>query len=233
MPTTRSGLSYRSSSDCLYEEEDHFNNKPKDVDSEFCDELLCQAYNKYVRLFQEESNVALVLDDEDFKLSTSLHIFGRALIIRLAENNDTIYEKMKANKPRMVEQLINGDYGKLNDYVEPESVVIDNADFCGDWNEQTKKTMKDRLTKELYAKRAIVRLTLRVGEVDVVKSEYIAMADSTKYAIKPLAIKDICHDYVEYEMSQLDGDAIYYKHASDEENNAIMVTFWFLLIKIQ
>lgn len=218
-----------------------YNKTPSDPEKVFCNDLVVYAYNEMVRPYQEEdSNLALVLDDEHYQSTRSLEVFGRGLRVRLAQHYEGIYQKMKTNKPSIVEQLMRGDYGELNDYLEKESVVIDNADFCGSWTEKTKKIMRDRLTKETYAKRALVRLTLCARGlkmsydefVDVVKTEYIAMADGTQYSIKPLTIKQICPDYVEYGIPKDEGGATSYRYPAKKEYNPMIVTYWFLLNKI-
>lgn len=190
----------------------------------FCNACVRNCYKKFVNI----PGNATVLDTHHYNTTKSLLAYNDVNVY-LAQHDDDEFYKMGLNKPVNVKGIEHGDYSKLN-YLS--NVVIDHADFCCGWN-KIKQCMFDRLQSPFfYGDRAIVRLTLcyrNSGTEDFfihqVMEEYMAASKNTRYAVKPLTIKQWCN---------------YKKNRFNEENanktvfryNPSMVVFMFLLVNV-
>lgn len=198
--------------------------KIDDENKTFCNECVRHCYNKYVNI----PGNATVLDTRYYNTTKSL-LPCNNVKVHLAQNDESEYEQMKHVHFENVQDIVYGDYSKLNTL---KNVVIDHADFCCGWN-KIKQCMFDRLQNNtFYGDKAIVRLTLCYRNsgteedfIDQVMEEYMTASENTRYAVKPLSIKQWCN---------------YKKNGFNEENarklvyryNPSMVVFMFLLIKI-
>lgn len=200
--------------------------KIDDSDKIFCNECVRNCYNKFVNI----PGNATVLDTHHYNTTNSLLPCNDVNVYLAQHDKDEFFKMSKnTNRPTNAKKVVHGDYSKLNKLT---NVVIDHADFCCGWN-KIKQCMFDRLqSTSFYGDKAIVRLTLCYRNsgteedfIDQVMEEYIAASENTRYAIKPLSIKQWCN---------------YKKHRFNEENakktvfryNPSMVVFMFLLIKI-
>jgi hypothetical protein len=149
--------------------------------------------------------------------------------VHLAQNDESEYEQMKQIHLENVQDIVHGDYSKLNTL---KNVVIDHADFCCGWN-KIKQCMFDRLqSPTFYGDRAIIRLTLCYRNsgteddfIDQVMHEYMAASENTRYAVKPLTIKQWCN-YKKNRFNEGNANKTVYRY------NPNMTVFMFLLIKI-
>ena len=203
----------------------HYSKKrlPKDPNKVFCNESVEQCYQTYVKPWTDAS-VAVLLDDRHFQ-STKTH---SSLKVWIAQHNLPEYRKMIATKPPNVETLLHTDYSQLKP--PPGSVVVDNADFCGGWSNAS-TILFDRLsqTPSFYASRAIVRITVSARGVtpdnfaNQVVHEYQMAAIDTPYCVKPLSIRQWCHDDIQA-FDSLDATCFTY--------SPFMTTFLFLIVQI-
>ena len=135
---------------------------------------------------------ALVLDAPAFSSTRKL---PRGVCAYVAQHDPTHLREMRKSVPRNVRLLHAGDYSQLDRHVPPRSVGIDHADFCSSWS-RARDIMIERLWNNVYADRAIVRLTVcaRNGgktdeqTVDEILEDYARGAIGSEYSVVALPV---------------------------------------------
>lgn len=142
---------------------------------------------------------------------------------------------LKTMKKRKGMTVIHGDFSELTNRVQPGSVVLDNADFCCGW-EKTRECMFERLRSNVYADKAIVRMTLsaRGSKQSVddftnqVLFEYACIGSlNTEYTVKPIILKDWAGDIRKKGFCEEDTLSPCYTYFP------MMTTFIFLVTRVQ
>lgn len=204
---------------------DRYNGEEKD--------FMNRAANETFRRLVGSGGVVFALDTRAFRTCWSVHEqLGVPVAVYVAERDPSELSEMvsPAARPDSVARVLAGDYAGLDPAVGRGSVVLDHADFNSSWT-SVSQTMVSRLWNGVYARRALVRLTVCARDrsktndevVDEVMEEYMRGSVGSGYAVSPLPFGE-WGNRSDPTYGFGSADALYYSYGKRMVNMLFLVT---------